>query len=246
MQSEGPSTETGRHRAPQTLAIEVNASRPGLLARSRDALAAFSEHPPRALRWALLGAALVVLVVVPLMNVPGGSDDTSTVADVEQPDRVDAEGTAPEDTATEDTATEDTAPEDTAPEDTAVTPALPTDGPQPTAPGSSPTAAPVTPAEAAATGPAPAPVAPEEVGGPGGTGTQDAPSTAGQPNWTAPAPAPAAGQQGDAPAEQVPAPAPAPAPHPAPTAAPPPPTGTAPAPRTPHCVLDLLGIQVCI
>src|SRR3954468_7099730 len=32
-----------------------------------------SAHPPRLLRWAMLGAALVILVAVPLMNLPGGA-----------------------------------------------------------------------------------------------------------------------------------------------------------------------------
>src|SRR3712207_6649865 len=64
---EGPPS-TGRHHAQPAAA-------PGRLAT-------FSAHPPRLLRWAMLGAALVILIAVPLMNLPGRTPSgTVTTAD---------------------------------------------------------------------------------------------------------------------------------------------------------------------
>src|SRR3954469_5006575 len=69
-QVEGP-TSTGRHRA-----VPAAPATPGRLA-------AFAAAPPRLLRWAMLGAALVILITVPLMNITGGSvpSGSATTAD---------------------------------------------------------------------------------------------------------------------------------------------------------------------
>jgi hypothetical protein len=72
---EGPTT--GRHRTVHASATAPAAARPSRLVRTRDALAAFSAHPPQALRWALLGAALVILIAVPLMNTSHSQPDTT-------------------------------------------------------------------------------------------------------------------------------------------------------------------------
>src|SRR4051794_21558076 len=45
-------------------------------------LAALSTAPPRLLRWAMLGASLVILIAVPLMNLPdGASPGAASTAD---------------------------------------------------------------------------------------------------------------------------------------------------------------------
>jgi hypothetical protein len=89
---EGPAT--GRHRAVPTPLATVPADRPRRRARVGDVIAGISAHPPTALRWAMLGAAVVILIAVPLMSLSGDPGTTRDTATETTADELEAEPTA--------------------------------------------------------------------------------------------------------------------------------------------------------